>query len=153
MMTSILYSQSMTKTPILPESVQPGRHYSFKADMKLNAWALVAVAVALGARESLKGHGWGAPWNSMIALAPLVPSLLYVRSIARWIGGVDELQRRIQLEAALFATTATVFLLTSLSLLEGVGSSPFARPGYNLGWGGAFAGIILFYILGGSIFN
>src|SRR5271165_6337412 len=108
--------------PIFPESVRPGKHYSFYADLKLNAWAFVAVAVAFVARPLLHQHpDWALLLRSAVALTPLLPSLLYVRSIARWIGRMDELQRRIQLEACLFATTATVFIVTALSLLEGGG--------------------------------
>src|SRR5690349_19505400 len=98
-MTSMLYIAAMTTTPILPEAVRPGKHYSFAADMKLNAWALVDVVASFVARGLLKNHpNWDAPLRSVIALTPILPSLLYVRSIARWIGGMDELQRRIQLE-------------------------------------------------------
>ena len=90
--------------------------------MKLNAWALVAVLVSILARSLLQHHpDWGAPLQSVVALTPLLPSLLYLRSIARWIGAMDELQRRIQLEACLFATTAMVFITTALDLLEGTG--------------------------------
>ena len=150
----MLYTADMTNQPLLPESVRPGRHYSFAADMKLNAWALAAVAVSIVTRELLKHHpGWGAPLQTMVALAPILPSLLYLRSIARWIGGMDELQRRIQLEACLFATTATVFLRTSLDLLGGTGTLQSLRLQHGLGWEGTFAAIIAFYIFGNMIFN
>jgi hypothetical protein len=153
-MTSMLYIVDMIKTPTLPESVRPGKHYSFTADMKLNAWALVAVVVSIVARELLKQHpDWGASLQSMVALTPMLPSLLYLRSIARWIGGMDELQRRIQVEACLFATTATVFLRTSLDLLQGVGLLQWTRLRHGLGWEGTFAAIIVFYILGNIILN
>src|SRR6266852_5917956 len=99
-LASMLYTTDMINMPTLPESVRPGKHYSFAADMKLNAWALVAVAVSMATRELLKHYpDWGASLQSMVALTPIVPSLLYLRSIARWMGGMDELQRRIQLEA------------------------------------------------------
>jgi len=138
--------------PTFPEAVRPGRHYSFRADMKLNAWALVAVAAAWLARWWLQHHReWGVLLQSAVALTPLVPSLLYVRSIARWIGGMDELQRRIQLEACLFATTGTVFLATALSLLGSVGSLQSVRLQHGLGWEGTFAAIILLYILGNMV--
>ena len=153
-MTSMLYTMDMMNTPTLPESVRPGKHYSFAADMKLNAWAFVAVVVSIVARELLKQHpDWGAPLQSMVALTPILPSLLYLRSIARWIGGMDELQRRIQVEVCLFATTATVFLRTSLDLLQGVGLLQSTRLRHGLGWEGTFAAIIVFYILGNIIFN
>ena len=95
-MTSLLYTVDMTNQPILPESVRPGKHYSFAADMKLNAWALVAVVVSFVARSLLQHHhDWDATLQSVVALTPILPSLLYLRNIARWIGGMDELQRRI----------------------------------------------------------
>jgi len=37
--------------------------------------------------------------RGLVAVAPLIPGLLYVRSWLRFIRGLDELQRRIQLEA------------------------------------------------------
>ncbi|MGH7967627.1 MAG: hypothetical protein ACREIC_02755 [Limisphaerales bacterium] len=140
--------------PIFPEAVRPGRHYSFRADLKLNAWAFVAVAVAFLARWLLHHHhNWGVLLQAAVALTPLLPSLLYVQSIARWIGGMDELQRRIQLQACLFATTGTVFIATALSLLAGVGVLQSIRLQHGLGWEGTFGAIILLYILGNMIFN
>jgi hypothetical protein len=137
-----------------PETVRPGKHYSFRADVKLNAWAFVAVLVAFVARWLLQhNHDWGAALQSVLALSPLLPSLLYLRSIARWIGGMDELQRRIQLEACLFATTATVFVTTALSLLGTTSVHQSARLQHGLGWEGTFAAVIVFYVLGNMIVN
>ena len=142
----------MNKT-ILPEAVRPGRHYSFRSDLKLNAWAFVAVAIAALARWLLHHHEWGRFLQAAVALAPLLPSLLYVQSIARWIGGMDELQRRIQLEACLFATTGTVFIATALSLLQGVSVIASARLQHGLGWEGTFGVLILLYVVANFIIN
>jgi hypothetical protein len=152
-MTSVLYIGRMSRL-ILPEAVQPGRHYSFLGELRLNMWALVALLVAMVTRWLLRDHAdWGAPLRSVLALSPLIPSLCYVRSIARWIGGLDELQRRIQLEASLFATTGTVFFATALSLLEGYGVPLSTRLQHGLGWEGTFAAVIAFYLLGNVIIN
>jgi hypothetical protein len=149
----MLYIQAMTKT-ILPEAVRPGSHYSLWADMRLNFWAFIALLVACVTRWLLQHHhDWGAPLQSIVALSPLLPSLLYVRSIARWIGGMDELQRRIQLEACLFATTGTVFVTAALSLLNGCGILESTRLRHGLGWEGTFAAIIGLYILGNVVCN
>jgi hypothetical protein len=149
----MLYIDGMSK-PIFPEAVQPGPHYSFRADMSLNSWALVALLAAFFTRWLLQHHhDWGIAVQAVVALSPLLPSLLYVRSIARWIGGMDELQRRIQLEACLFATTGTVFVATALSLLESYGVLASTRLQHGLGWEGTFATIIVLYILGTAIFN
>ena len=150
----MLYTARTMNNPIFPEAVRPGRHYSFRADLKLNAWAFVAVAVAWVARWlSQHDHDWGVLLQSAVAMTPLLPSLLYVRSVARWIGGMDELQRRIQLEACLFATTGTVFIVTALSLLSGAGVLQTLRLQHGLGWEGTFGAIILLYVLGNAIFN
>ena len=99
-MTSMLYI-GMMNYPTLPEVVRPGKNYSFRADLKLNAWAFVAVLVAWVARILVqRHHEWSLLVQATVTVSPLVPSLLYVRSIAQWIAGMDELQRRIQLEAA-----------------------------------------------------
>lgn len=143
----------MSKT-IFPEAVRPGRNYSFRSDLKLNAWAFVAVAVAAVGRWLLQHHHeWGRVLQAAVALAPLLPSLLYVQSIARWIGGMDELQRRIQLEACLFATTGTVFIATALSLLEGASVVLSARLQHGLGWEGTFGVLLLLYVVANVIIN
>jgi hypothetical protein len=140
--------------PILPESVQPGRHYSFREDMKLNAWAFVAVVVAVSSRIAVhRGGEWGASLRGLVALSPLLPSLLYVRSIARWIRGMDELQRRIQLEACLFATTATIFVITALNLVSRSGVPQATKIQNGFGWEGMFASVIAFFALGTFMIN
>jgi len=151
-MTSMLYTVPMNT--ILPEAVRPGKNYSFRADVKLNTWAFVALAVAFVARWLLQHHrDWGALLQAAVALSPLLPSLLYLRSIAHWIGSMDELQRRIQLEACLFATTATVFITMTLSLLGTVSGLQMPRLQHGLSWEGTFAAVILFYVVGNMIVN
>ncbi len=148
----MLYNSRMSN-PILPESVQPGKHYSFRADLKLNAWAFVAMLVSAIARWLLQHHPeWSRPLQSAVALSPLLPSLFYVRSIGRWLGGMDELQRLIQLQACLFATTGTVLITTGLSLLEGKGIFLW-RFQHGLGWEGTFAVVIFLYVVGNIIIN
>src|SRR5437763_2120380 len=145
-MTSMLYMQAMNQT-ILPDAVRPGPHYSLAADLKLNAWAFVALGVAFVVRWLLRQHPeWAVLLRASLALTPLIPSLLYVRSISRWIGGMDELQRRIQLQACLFAMTGAVFVRTGLDLLNSGGAMPWAGLKNGLGWEGTFALIMVLYI-------
>ena len=150
----MLYTASMMSNKLnIPESVQPGKHYSFQADMKLNAWAIVAVALAVVSRICLAHHGdWHLLIRAAIALSPLLPSLFYVWSVTRWIRGMDELHRRIQLEACLFATIGTIFVVTAVSLLQANGIS-LPRLQNGIGWEGTFASIICLYILGSVIVN
>jgi hypothetical protein len=148
----MLYIGRMTNKTTL-ESVQPGKHYSFRADMTLNAWALVAVALAFASRIVI-GHypGWGLWLRALIALSPLLPSFLYVRSIARWIRGMDELQQRIQLGACLFATTGTIFIVLAFNLILAQGIY-FPRLPHGLDWEDTFASVILHYVFGNAIIN
>ena len=135
------------------ESVQPGRNYSVRADMKLNGWALVAVALAFASRIVVRHHPELGMWlRAPIALSPLLPSLLYVRSVARWIRGMDELQQRIQLGACLFATTGTIFIVLAYNLLLAQGIR-LSRLPHGLDWEDTFASVILLYMLGNAIIN
>lgn len=124
-----------------------GKH---SADLKLSAWAIVAALTAIVGPMLLDHHeDWGAPLRAAVALAPLVPSLLYVRRIARFIRGMDELQRRIQLEACLFGAMGTVFMVTAINLLERSG----VLPTHGLGWAGVFATMFVLYLLGSLLAN
>ena len=72
-------------------------HYSLKKDLRLNAWLVVAAAVYVAMLELLKRHPeWSPLTRGLLALAPMIPGMLYVRTCLRFIRGMDELQRRIQ---------------------------------------------------------
>ena len=90
-MERMLYSVAMTKN-ILPEAVQTSPCVA----IKLIAWAGVAVIVSFLSRWWLPHHAdWNVALRTLVALAPIVPSLLWARSIARWMRQLDEMQRRI----------------------------------------------------------
>ena len=141
----------MNKTTL--ESVQPGKGYSFRADIKLNAWAFVAVALATASRIVIRHYPEWSMWlRALIALSPLFPSLLYVRSVTHWIRGMDELQQRIQLGACLFATVGTIFIVLAYNLLLAQGIF-LSRLPHGLDWEDTFASVILLYIFGSTIIN
>src|SRR5271157_1443839 len=118
-MTSYLYSARMTKEnpPNTLESLQPcSGLYSLRKDIKLNAWLAVAVAIYTIDQLLAKWHpGWSVTIRAAVALAP---GLLYIRSWMRFTSGLDELQRRIQLEAWLFAVIGTVLTGIAISTLN-----------------------------------
>jgi hypothetical protein len=144
-------ARMMSKTTL--ESVQPGKGYSFRADMKLNAWAFAAVGLAFASRMVIGHHPEWSLWlRALIAVSPLLPSFLYVQKIARWIRGMDELQQRIQLGACLFATTGTIFIVMGYNLLIAQGIY-FPRLPHGLDWEDTFASVILLYIVGNTIIN
>jgi len=85
----------MNSKPNLPEEIEPGRDYSFRTDLRVNAWSWVAVLTSFAGEVLLLPHhkDWPVVLRAVIALVPLMASLLWVRSIARWMHGMDELHR------------------------------------------------------------
>jgi drug/metabolite transporter (DMT)-like permease len=97
-------------------------HYSFKKDIKLNAWLLVAtVFYAINMVAGKRHPEWSPAIRATLALVPLLPGLLYIRSLMRFVRGMDELQRRIQLEAWLFAAIGTILVGMAISTLNSSG--------------------------------
>jgi hypothetical protein len=59
--------------------------------------------------------------RAIIALVPLLIGLLWVRSFARWVRGMDEMHRRLSVEACLFATGVTLFVVSTWHILDKAG--------------------------------
>lgn len=72
----------------------------------------------LAARYAIPLAPQGSHLRTVIALAPLVPTLLVLWLIWRSVGSLDELQRRVQLEALAVAFPLCIVLLWVLGLLE-----------------------------------
>ena len=134
------------------ESVQPlSGHYSCKKDLRLNAWLFVATAIYLVTLLLQRRHPeWSPLALGMLALTPLIPGMLYVRSCLRFIRGLDELQRRIQLEAWLFASLGTLIIGTVINTLNANGVT-FGRLTHGLNLGGAFALTFVLWAVGNVI--
>ncbi|MDP1580192.1 MAG: hypothetical protein Q8M02_07930 [Candidatus Didemnitutus sp.] len=131
--------------PNLMESVTPcSGQYSLKQDLRLNAWLGVA-AVVYGVALFLLKHNpeWSPLTRALVSLAALGPGMLYLRACLRFIRGLDELQRRIQTEAWLFALMGTVIVGIVLTTLNAHGVALGGmQPGLNL-WG---AGMLVFVL-------
>jgi hypothetical protein len=136
------------------EALQPcSGLYSVKKDIKLNAWLGVAVATYTLGQLLAKWHpGWGLATRAAIALAPLVPGVLYIRSWMRFVGGLDELQRRIQLEAWLFAVGGTVLAGIAITTLNESGVH-LGGLEHGLGMGSAFIVAFVFWLVGSAVAN
>jgi len=148
------------KRPNLPEELDllaGKKEYSFRTDLKVNGWGYVAMVISFAGDVLLPRHkDWPVILRAIIALAPIVPALLWGRIFARWIRGMDELHRRITLEVCLLATTATLFLFTALHPLDKAGV--FQALGLHAGldlqtWWGTSWLMVCFYILGSKILN
>ncbi len=82
----------------------------------------------------------------------MLPVLLYIRTCMRFIRKMDELQRRVQLDAFLFAALGTVIVETVLATLgaQGVALGPWS---HGLGMGEAFMVMFSLWLVGTKIAN
>ncbi len=88
---------------------------------ELAATLAVYVAVLVGSIELLNHAPVAAPWRSLLALCPMIPAAALAWVVLRELRRMDELQRRIQLEAIGFSFAGTAVLTFSYGFLEGLG--------------------------------
>jgi hypothetical protein len=140
--------------PNLIESIRPcSDHYSAKRDWHLNAWLLVATTTYVAALFlAKKNPDWSPLARGLVALTPLIAGALYVRSWVRFIRGLDELQRRIQLEVFLFTALGTILVETVINTLDASGVALGGLP-HDLGVGGVFLVMYPLWLLGGAVSN
>ncbi|HUG09986.1 MAG TPA: hypothetical protein VMM36_03185 [Opitutaceae bacterium] len=140
--------------PNLAESVQPcSGQYSFKKDLRLNAWFFVAAVVYLGMLFLLKQHPeWSRITRGLLTLTPLIPGMLYLRSCLRFVRGMDELQRRIQMEAWLFAALGALIIGTVINTLNAEGV-PLGGLKHGLSIGGAFTLTFVLWVIASVVAN
>ena len=131
----------------------PRDRYSLKKDLLQSFWLGVAGAVGVYSRVLLERYPESGPvlkW--LLTLSPFLPTLLYVRTARRAIRVMDELQRRIMMEAWLFAAIGTVFVSTAINVLHENGLLVVLfQPG--LGLPGTMVIMFLLLMLGGFIAN
>jgi len=111
----MLYTGGMNDKPNLPEEIMFGPSYSIQANLKANTWAFVAMILAWAGDLLLSLP------RAIIALVPLLVGLLWVRSYVRWVRGMDEMHRRLSVEACLFATAVTLFVVATWHILDQAG--------------------------------
>jgi hypothetical protein len=83
--------------------------------------AMLAYFVVLFVSVALIQRDPQAPWRYALAVAPVVPAFFALLGFIRFLGRIDELQRRIQLEAIGFGFAATSMLTFAYGFLEDVG--------------------------------
>ena len=140
--------------PNVMEAVQPcSGQYSWKTDLRLNRWFFVAAVIWVGDLALLKQHAeWSPLLKGTLALAPLLPGLMYVWTCVRFIRGLDELKRGIQLEAFLFAAVGTVLVGAAISTLAAQGVS-LGGLNHGLGMGATVMVMFTLWLVGGAIAN
>ena len=130
-----------------PSRVPEGVSMPFGRALRVNAWAVIALGVSFLARWALRQPGWSDPLRIAVALAPLVPGVLYAVDVWRWIRGLDELQRRIQVGAIAFAAGIMGLAVIAVDLLQAAG---FLNR-FHWSWEFAFAVAFLLWMIGCTV--
>ena len=78
------------------------------------------VLLLIGSIEFLTHVQVARPWRDLIALSPMIPAAALAWVVLRELRRMDELQRRIQLEALGFSFAGTAILTFSYGFLEGL---------------------------------
>ena len=110
-------------------------------------WVLATVWVVtfLGARLLLDRDLDLPTWAKFgAALAPVIPTALFLRAVIRGVRNLDELHRRVHLEALVVAYPLAILLLMTLGLLELAIDLPSDDWSYRHVW----PFLVLFYIAG-----
>jgi hypothetical protein len=96
----------------------------------------------------LKRHPeWSPGWRVVATLTPLLPGVFYLLSLLQSFRAMDELQRRIQVEAWIFALAVTVVVSTALNVLNANGIG-FADYPHGLEIGGIYLTMFLSWSVG-----
>ena len=91
--------------------------------------AMLAYVLVLVVSVALIQRDPQSPWRYALAVAPVVPAFFALLAFIRFLGRMDELQRRIQLEAIGLSFAATSMLTFTYGFLEDVGF-----PSLSYGW-------------------
>jgi len=76
----------------------------------------------------LRGHEH-TPLGYCIAFVPIIPSIFALLAFLRFFRGLDELQRRIQLEAVVFSFLGTCFITLTWAFQQNAG-----LPRFDVSW-------------------
>ena len=144
----------------VPDEIYLGKkEYSWRADWKVNGWLSVAALIS-GACDIVFQHAvrqFPTGLRVMVATLPFLALLLWIRTLTRWIGGMDELHRRIISSAILFAVSATFFFVMLWHRVEKaifVQGAPQSAGNWDIGTvAHLFLLLTFFYFLGYRIFN
>jgi hypothetical protein len=103
------------KTPSNPTTIA-NRRYALEFTLSMLAYAVVLII-------SIKAinHGLPPALKLLFALLPVVPVAFVFAAIVRYMGSIDELQRRIHIESLALAAGITALLAITYGFLETVG--------------------------------
>lgn len=159
----------MNNKPNDPEELFHPKKYCLWTDVKVNYWLFFAFFASTANvflfHSNLFLHNdylaWPVTMRAIVELIPLLAVLLWTRRMAKWMRGMDELQRRITLGAWLFGAATTLGVLSLWPLLDGAGVSAailkatkfhleaLDKPNFPL----TLCLLCIFYVLGHFVLN
>lgn len=155
-MTRNLYTRGMSNTNLNErDEKQPDRTAVKRAlrSFELNAWlALTTATYLVTLFVARKNPDWSMGWKISLALAPILPGLLYLRNGLQLLRGLDELQRRIQLEGWLFAALGAVVISTVINVCNAHGLGWSLLP-HGLEVGGIYLTMFILWCVGVTLAN
>src|SRR6476620_8664505 len=114
-------------------------------------WLAAATLTYLISLWLLKHHAdWSPGARVAITLAPLLPGILYLRTLLKSFWQMDELQRRIQIEGFGFALIGTLVVMTAVNIFKAEGIALLNYP-QGLGTGGVYMTMFILWSVGVSI--
>src|SRR5437763_14977981 len=114
-------------------------------------WLAAATLIHLISLWLLKHHpDWTPGARVAITLAPLLPGILYLRALLKSFWQMDELQRRIQIEALGLALVGTLVVMTAMNIFTAEGIRLVNYP-QGLGIGGVYMTMFILWSIGVSI--
>jgi hypothetical protein len=126
---------------------------AIRRSLEINAWLVIAgVTWALALYLLRRNPDWSPKWKVVVDLLPILPGLQYVRKGIQFLRDMDELQRRIQFEAFLFAGLGTVVVSTMINVFNSEGLTGFWPP-HGLEVGGTYLIMYFFWGIGNMIGN
>ena len=118
---------------------------------QLSAWLAVCAVFYVIALYLVRHHpDWAPGWKATLSVTPILPGLLYLRKGMQLFREMDELQRRIQVEALLFAAVGTVVIGTIINVFNAQGlEGKWTAQGLQVG--GAYMTMFLLWSFGATI--
>jgi hypothetical protein len=138
----------MKETPPIAHEEPAKARRSFRKEFKFNAWLAVATVTYLITLYLVRTNpGWVPALKVVVTLLPILPGLLYLRSGLKLLRSMDELERRIQFEAWLFAAIGTVVVSAIINVLNANGVIWEKFP-HGLEIGGTYLAMFFLWCLG-----
>lgn len=116
--------------------------------MKNNGWLfIITVTYLITLYLVRENQAWDPKVRVGVTLLPLLPGVVYLRVLWGTFKSLDELQRRIQLEAWAVALGGTVIVSTAMNVLNANGIG-FENYPHGLELGGAYMAVFIFWCVG-----